>query len=61
MDPTELREGAPPIVITYSWDREAVAPNLPGYVAYQHDFKLWGEAIVIYIDYSHPPNHESRE
>jgi uncharacterized protein (TIGR03663 family) len=59
MDPTELREGAPPIVIAYSWDRDEIAPNLPGYAAYQHGFKLWGEEIVIFIDDTHPPDHPS--
>ncbi|RDZ53706.1 hypothetical protein C5B91_20730 [Haloferax sp. Atlit-10N] len=61
MNPTELREDAPPIVIAYSWDQEALAPNLPGYTVYQHDFKLWDEEIVIFIDNTHPADHEARE
>ena len=60
MDPIELREDAPPIVIAYSWDRDEIAPNLPRYVAYQHDIKLWGEEIVIFVDDTHSPDHESR-
>ncbi|MFB6280648.1 MAG: flippase activity-associated protein Agl23 [Haloferacaceae archaeon] len=40
----------PPVVIAYTWDRDRVARQLPGYVAREHRFRLWSQHIVVFID-----------
>jgi uncharacterized protein (TIGR03663 family) len=40
----------PPVVVAHDWDREKLAPHLEGYSAREHDFKLWGEHIVVFVD-----------
>ncbi|MEZ3142788.1 flippase activity-associated protein Agl23 [Halobaculum sp. MBLA0143] len=43
----------PPVVIAYAWDHENVSTRLPaGYEAHRHDFKLWGEEVVVYVESS---------
>ena len=49
-DPAATLQDSPPVVIAYEWDREEIAPHLEGYAAYQHQFKLWDEEIVIFVD-----------
>jgi predicted membrane-bound mannosyltransferase len=51
-DPATALQDPPPVVIAYEWDREEIAPHLKGYAAYQHQFKLWDEEIVIFVDES---------
>ena len=51
-DPATALQDPPPVVIAYEWDREEIAPQLKGYAAYQHQFKLWDEEIVIFVDES---------
>jgi uncharacterized protein (TIGR03663 family) len=41
---------APPVVVTYAWDRDEVSPYLEGYTAHEHDFKLWGEHVVVFVE-----------
>ena len=46
-----LPSDPPPVVIAHSWDRENVSTRLPAtYEAHQHNFKLWGEEIVLFVD-----------
>ncbi|MFB6108891.1 MAG: flippase activity-associated protein Agl23 [Haloplanus sp.] len=42
----------PPVVIAASWNRSEVSRKLPGYRAYQHDFRLWSDEIVVFVDES---------
>jgi uncharacterized protein (TIGR03663 family) len=51
-EPEDALDDPPPVVITYEWDREEVAPYLEGYAAYEHEFKLWDEEIVVFVDES---------
>ena len=43
-------ENPPPVVVAHDWDREKLAPYLEGYAVREHDFKLWGEHIVVFVD-----------
>ena len=48
-----LPSDPPPVVIAYAWDHENVSVRLPAdYEAHRHDFKLWGEEIVVYVEAS---------
>ncbi|MFC6991897.1 flippase activity-associated protein Agl23 [Haladaptatus sp. GCM10025707] len=50
-DPESI-EDMPPVVIAYEWDREELEPHLEGYTAYEHEFRLWADTIVIFVDES---------
>ncbi|ERG96657.1 flippase activity-associated protein Agl23 [Haloquadratum walsbyi] len=39
----------PPVVISKGHDRDAVSATLQGYTASEHNFRLWGETVVIFI------------
>ncbi len=47
-----LPDDPPPVVVAYDWDRGNLSRQLPGYTAHEHDFKLWGEEIVVFLDRS---------
>ncbi|WP_148413208.1 flippase activity-associated protein Agl23 [Haloferax sp. KTX1] len=47
---SEVTADAPPVVVAYEWDRAELEPELDGYVARQHAFKLWSEDVVVFID-----------
>ncbi|WP_338728199.1 flippase activity-associated protein Agl23 [Haladaptatus sp. DJG-WS-42] len=51
-EPGEI-EDMPPVVIAYEWDREELEPHLDGYTAHEHEFRLWADTIVIFIDESY--------
>ncbi|WP_336361337.1 flippase activity-associated protein Agl23 [Haladaptatus sp. ZSTT2] len=51
-DPGEIEE-MPPVVIAYEWDKEELEPHLDGYTAHEHEFRLWADTIVIFIDDSY--------
>ncbi|WP_129115217.1 flippase activity-associated protein Agl23 [Halegenticoccus tardaugens] len=53
-DPAEVAADAPPVVVAYEWDRSELEPHLDGYAAFEHDFKLWDERIVVFVDESAP-------
>ncbi|WP_248896604.1 flippase activity-associated protein Agl23 [Haloplanus halobius] len=40
----------PPVVIAAGWDEDRVASQLSGYDRHRHDFRLWSEEIVVFID-----------
>ncbi|MFB6195008.1 MAG: flippase activity-associated protein Agl23 [Haloplanus sp.] len=40
----------PPVVIAAGWDEERVARQLSGYERHRHDFRLWSDEIVVFID-----------
>ncbi|MEF8890450.1 MAG: flippase activity-associated protein Agl23 [Haloferacaceae archaeon] len=42
----------PPVVVAMDWDRAALEGELPGYEAYEHRHRLWGERVVIFVDRS---------
>jgi uncharacterized protein (TIGR03663 family) len=50
--PAEKLEDAPPVIVAYAWDRSEIKPYADGYVMYRHEFKLWAEDIVVFIDRS---------
>ncbi|SDY29133.1 flippase activity-associated protein Agl23 [Halobellus clavatus] len=41
---------APPVVITKDYDRDEVSEELSGYTVFEHDFRLWNDRVVVYID-----------
>ena len=50
--PRQVASNAPPVVITYGFDRHELQPHLDGYAVYTHAFKLWDEDVVVFIDRS---------
>jgi len=48
--PDEAMADAPPVVIADAEDRAALEPQLAGYAAREHAFKLWGERVVVFVD-----------
>lgn len=46
----EAMADAPPVVIAHDWNKSDLSPHLDGYVVYEHDFRLWGNHIVVFID-----------
>ncbi|SDZ78574.1 TIGR03663 family protein [Haloplanus vescus] len=42
----------PPVVVAAEWDEDRVARQLSGYERHRHDFRLWSDEIVIFIDES---------
>ncbi|MDR5672073.1 TIGR03663 family protein [Halalkaliarchaeum sp. AArc-GB] len=49
-DPAEVADGAPPVVIAVAEDREALSPHFDGYVVREHEARLWGFRIAIFLD-----------
>jgi uncharacterized protein (TIGR03663 family) len=49
-DPGDATTDAPPVVIAKAKHRGALEPQLDGYAAAEHPFKLWGERIVVFVD-----------
>ncbi|MFB6090541.1 MAG: flippase activity-associated protein Agl23 [Halobellus sp.] len=46
----EVLADAPPVVIAKDYDRDEVAAELSGYTAFEHDFRLWNDRVVVFID-----------
>jgi uncharacterized protein (TIGR03663 family) len=47
----EALSAPPPVVFAYAWDRAEVRSQLPArYTVTEHDYKLWGESIVVFVD-----------
>ena len=40
----------PPVVVAAGWDEDRVARALPGYERHRHDFRLWSDEIVVFVD-----------
>ncbi|MFB6102686.1 MAG: flippase activity-associated protein Agl23 [Haloplanus sp.] len=49
-DAESLGETPPPVVIAASWDADRVGRQLSGYERHRHDFRLWNEEIVVFVD-----------
>jgi uncharacterized protein (TIGR03663 family) len=49
-DTTSVGPDPPPVVIAAGWDEDRVARQLSGYDRHRHDFRLWNDEIVIFID-----------
>ena len=53
-DPDEGRDTAlsdpPPVVITKDYDRTETAAALSGYTAFEHDFRLWNDRVVVFVE-----------
>jgi uncharacterized protein (TIGR03663 family) len=49
-DAAEVLSDPPPVVIAYAWDRNRVTPYMDGYVLFTHDFKLYNEEILVFVD-----------
>jgi predicted membrane-bound mannosyltransferase len=45
----EALSDPPPVIVAYAWNRSDVAAHTNGYVAYEHDFKLRNERVVVFI------------
>lgn len=48
--PADVADGAPPVVIAAAEDREELSPHFDGYAAREHEARLWGFRIVIFLD-----------
>jgi uncharacterized protein (TIGR03663 family) len=42
----------PPVVIAAGWDEDRVARQVSGYERHRHDFRLWSDEIVVFVDES---------
>ena len=42
----------PPVVVAAGWDEDRVARELQGYERHRHDFRLWSDEIVVFVDES---------
>ena len=42
----------PPVVVAAGWDEDRVARQLSGYERHRHDFRLWSDEIVVFVDES---------
>ena len=40
----------PPVVITKDYDRPETAAALSGYTAFEHDFRLWNDRVVVFVE-----------
>lgn len=49
-DPAVVLDDPPPVVISFPWEESTLRRHLDGYAVYRHDYKLWDEEIVIFID-----------
>ncbi|SFG03043.1 TIGR03663 family protein [Halopelagius inordinatus] len=50
LSPAEALADAPPVVIAKDYSRDEVEPELDGYEAYEHEFRLWNDGVVVFID-----------
>jgi uncharacterized protein (TIGR03663 family) len=51
-NPEIALENPPPVVIAYDWNRSDLEPHLEGYTVSEHDFRLWQDEIVVFVDES---------
>jgi len=42
----------PPVVVAAGWDEDRVSRQLSGYERHRHDFRLWSDEIVVFVDES---------
>jgi uncharacterized protein (TIGR03663 family) len=49
-DAGTLSDDPPPVIVAYSWNRTDVADQVEGYSAHVHDFRLWNDRIVVFVD-----------
>lgn len=49
-DPAETLADPPPVVVAFEWNASDVEPHLDGYERNEHEFRLWSQRIVIYVD-----------
>ncbi|MFC6988323.1 hypothetical protein ACFQJD_05635 [Haloplanus sp. GCM10025708] len=47
-----LPSDPPPVIVAYSWNETDVAEQVSGYSANTHDFRLWSDRIVVFVDES---------
>ncbi|MFB6123003.1 MAG: flippase activity-associated protein Agl23 [Haloferacaceae archaeon] len=47
-----LSSDPPPVIVAYSWNRTDVAEQVSGYSAHAHDFRLWSDRVVVFVDES---------
>ena len=40
----------PPVVITKDYDRTETAAALSGYTVFEHDFRLWNDRVVVFVE-----------
>ena len=48
----DLPSDPPPVVVAASWDEDRVGRQLSGYERHRHDFRLWNDEIVVFVDES---------
>ncbi|WP_251343497.1 flippase activity-associated protein Agl23 [Haloplanus halophilus] len=51
-DDRTLGANPPPVIVAASWDADRVGRQLSGYTRHRHDFRLWSDEIVVFVDES---------
>jgi uncharacterized protein (TIGR03663 family) len=49
-DAETLGPDPPPVVVAASWDADRVGRQLTGYTSHRHDFRLWNDEIVVFVE-----------
>ena len=49
-DLAESLSDPPPVVITKDYHRAETHAVLPGYTAFEHDFRLWDDRVVVFVE-----------
>jgi len=49
-DDKTLGSNPPPVVIAASWDEDDIGRQLTGYSRHRHDFRLWNDEIVVFVE-----------
>jgi len=47
-----LSDDPPPVIVAAGWDEDRVARQVSGYERHRHDFRLWSDEIVVFVDES---------
>ncbi|MFB6256869.1 MAG: flippase activity-associated protein Agl23, partial [Haloplanus sp.] len=40
----------PPVIVAAGWDEDRVARQVSGYERHRHDFRLWSDEVVVFVD-----------
>ena len=49
-DDKTLGADPPPVIVAASWDADVVDRQLTGYSRHRHDFRLWNDEIVVFVE-----------
>jgi uncharacterized protein (TIGR03663 family) len=49
-DDKTLGESPPPVIVAADWDADEVDRQVSGYTRHRHDFRLWSDEIVVFVE-----------